>query len=107
MTLRLGITDFHRCRMTFACKGKPSKHFESSIWHIDLAANLGARLDGGFSEMFRGEDLVKRIVVRGKYKNMLAGVGRFASSWLKFLQFMWDFFNDNGYESDVLSHMYC
>ncbi|CAL1126347.1 unnamed protein product [Cladocopium goreaui] len=27
--------------MTFACKGKPSKHFESSIWHIDLAANLG------------------------------------------------------------------
>lgn len=32
----------HDCvRMTFACKGKPSKHFESSIWHIDLAANLG------------------------------------------------------------------
>ena len=28
-------------RLSFACKGKPSKSFESSIWHIDLAANLG------------------------------------------------------------------
>jgi len=32
----------HDCvRLSFACKGKPSKNFESSIWHIDLAANLG------------------------------------------------------------------
>lgn len=32
----------HDClRMTFNCKGRPSKDFESSIWHIDLAANLG------------------------------------------------------------------
>ncbi|CAJ1420610.1 unnamed protein product [Effrenium voratum] len=27
--------------MTFACKGKAPKTFESSIWHIDLAAPLG------------------------------------------------------------------
>ena len=27
--------------MTFACKGKPAKNFESPIWHIDLAANVG------------------------------------------------------------------
>ena len=31
-------------RMTFACKGKAPKTFESSIWHIDLAAPLGRAL---------------------------------------------------------------
>jgi hypothetical protein len=44
----------------------------------------------------KGEDLVKRIVVRGKYKNMFAGVWRFASSWLK-LEVHVGWFNDNGY----------
>ena len=38
-------------RITFGCKGKASKTFESPIWHIDLAANIGDLAGVGYGRL--------------------------------------------------------
>lgn len=57
----------HDClRMTFACKGKASKSFESPIWHIDLAANIGEdgeEIQRSYTPLSNAEDYKKGVLV--------------------------------------------
>ena len=64
-------------RLSFACKGKPSKNFESSIWHIDLAANLGPGnlVEASCYETPRKTDTTLMVQPEIRGENMLRLVG--------------------------------
>ncbi|CAE7817835.1 RPL21E, partial [Symbiodinium necroappetens] len=56
----------HDClRMRFACKGKAASKFESTIWHIDLAANVGddgEEIQRSYTPLSSAEDYKKGIL---------------------------------------------
>eukprot|EP00439_Symbiodinium_sp_Y106_P060993 s632_g9.t1 len=52
-------------RMRFACKGKAPSKFESTIWHIDLAANVGddgEEIQRSYTPLSSAEDYKKGIL---------------------------------------------